>query len=76
MTKPVLVAAWLLTPVVVWAGAFSVGWLGAWIGGRLTWLVVGGLVGGLAGLVGWSSLILYLRNHRVRKTENAKAEDA
>lgn len=76
MTKPVLVVAWLLTPVVVWAGAFLLGWFGAWAGGRLTWLVVGGLAGGLAGLVGWSSLILYLRNRQVRKTASAKTEDS
>ena len=60
MTRPATIAAWLLTPVVVWAGAFSMGWVGAWLGGRLTWLVIGGVAGGLAGLLVWTYLILYL----------------
>jgi hypothetical protein len=73
MTKPALIAAWLLTPVVVWAGAFSMGWVGAWLGGRLTWLVVGGLAGGLAGLSGWSYLVLCLRKRSVRKDSEGKS---
>ncbi len=66
VTKFALVVLWLATPLVVWAGAFVMGWLGAWLGGTLSWLVIGGLAGGLVSVVGWSSLILYLRNRQVR----------
>ena len=74
MTKPALFTAWMLTPVVVWAGAFSMGWVGAWLGGRLTWLVVGGVAGGLAGLFGWSYLILYLRKRSLGEAAKEKPE--
>ena len=74
MTKPAQLVAWMLTPVIVWAGAFSMGWMGAWLGGRLTWLVVGGVVGGLVGLLGWSYLILFLKKRNVVKTTQGKTE--
>ena len=74
MTKRAQFAAWILTPVVVWAGAFSMGWVGAWFGERLTWLVVGGVVGGLAGLIGWSWLIMHLTKRGVRNTTEKKTE--
>jgi len=61
MTKRLRAAAWLLTPLVVWIGAFSMGWLGAWLGGSLNWLVVGGLVGGLLAMVAWTALVLRLK---------------
>ncbi len=61
MRKRLVVAAWMLTPVVVCAGAFLMGWLGASLGDSLTWLVVGGLVGGLVAVVGWRALISYLQ---------------
>ena len=51
-------------------------WVGAWLGGRLTWLVVGGVAGGLAGLVGWSYLILFLKNRGVVKPTQGKTEKA
>ena len=48
---------WLLTPVVVWAASFFGGWLGAHVapddGKGLIWLVVGAIIGGTLGLVGW-----------------------
>ncbi len=68
MTKSAQLVAWILTPVIVWAGAFSMGWVGAWLGGRLTWLVVGGVAGGLVGLLGWSYLILFLKKRGSVKT--------
>ncbi len=74
MTKPTLVAAWLLTPVVVWAGAFFMGWVGAWLGGRLIWLVAGGVAGGIAGLIGWSYLIVYLKKRSVGSGETEGLE--
>ena len=74
MTKPAQFVAWMLTPGIVWVGAFSMGWMGAWLGGRLTWLVVGGVVGGLAGLLGWSYLILFLKKRNVVKTTQGKTE--
>jgi hypothetical protein len=74
MTKPAQFVAWMLTPVIVWVGAFSMGWMGAWLGGKLTWLVVGGVVGGLAGLLGWSYLILFLKKRNVVKTTQGKTE--
>jgi hypothetical protein len=65
MKKRTVYVAWMLTPAVVCAGAFLLAWLGASVGGRLTWLVVGGLVGGLLGLVGWTGLIVYLRDRKL-----------
>ena len=51
-------AAWLLTPVVIWAASFGSGWLGATLGGRPGWLVVGGMAGGIAAAVGWALLLI------------------
>jgi hypothetical protein len=64
MKKRTAHVAWMLTPAAVCAGAFLLGWLGASVGGRLTWLVVGGGVGGLLGLAGWTGLIVYLRDRK------------
>ena len=75
MTKRALVTAWILTPVVVWAGAFFMGWLGAWLGEQLTWLVVGGVAGGLIALIVWSALIIHLRNRGERKSEKVQEEN-
>jgi len=66
VTKSGIAAAWLATPFVVWAGAFLSGWFGAWLGETVTWLIVGGLIGGLASVVGWSAFILRMRNRLVR----------
>jgi hypothetical protein len=74
MKQRVNVGAWMLTPVVVCASAFLTGWLGASVGDRLRWLVVGGLVGGLVGLVGWSLLILCLRKRQLGKTADATSK--
>lgn len=76
MTKPAQFVAWMLTPVIVWAGAFSMGWMGAWLGGSLIWLVVGGLVGGLASLLVWSYLILFLKKRGVVNTTQGNTEQA
>ncbi len=72
MNKRTLFAAWMLTPAIVCAGAFLMGWLGASVGERMTWLIVGGLVGGLFGLIGWTALILYLRNRQAREESQAR----
>ena len=69
MTKPLRVAAWLITPLVVWVGAFSGGWLGALLGGSLTWLVVGGVLGGLAAVCAWSLSVLRLKKRSAMPTE-------
>jgi hypothetical protein len=74
VTKPALLTAWLLTPVVVWIGTFTMGWVGARLGGQLIWLVVGGVAGGVSGIVGWTSLVLYLKRRGVKKIEQVGSE--
>ena len=64
MTKRVRFAGWVLTPVVVCLGAFLFGWLGAAVGERLIWLVLGGLVGGLLALITWSAILAYVRKRQ------------
>lgn len=76
MNKSALFAARLLTPIVVWAGAFAAGWLGARIGESLTWLVVGGIAGGLAVLVGWTLLLSHLRKRSGNVTADSAVEDS
>ena len=54
------VVGWLLTPLVVWAASFSGAWLGATLGRRLEWMLLGGVLGGATGLALWV--------HRLRKS--------
>jgi hypothetical protein len=69
MRKRFVYAAWMLTPVVACAGAFLMGWLGAIVGDRLTWLFVGGLIGGLVAVAGWGVLLSYLQKKRRTQDE-------
>ena len=61
----VRIAGWLLTPVVVWAASFFGGWMGALLAefrekpsGSIWWLVLGAVGGGLAGAVGWGTVMM------------------
>lgn len=66
----VRVAAWLLTPVVVWAASFFGGWLGAVLhgsNGGLSWLVAGAAIGGTLGAVAWGWVLWRLGKGEARK---------
>jgi hypothetical protein len=59
-TRGLVIAGWLLTPVVAWAVSFLGGWLGALAGsgagsdtGALGALGVGAVVGAVVGATGW-----------------------
>jgi hypothetical protein len=61
MKKRLLYAAWAITPLIVCVFAFFFGWIGALLGGRLMWLVSGGMLGGLLGLIAWTTSINYVQ---------------
>lgn len=76
------VAGWLLTPVVVWAASFLGGWVAARLygsdgGGQgLVWLVVGALLGGTVGLVGWIVTWRLVRRRQLSREERDTDEGA
>jgi hypothetical protein len=59
--KRLLFAARAITPLIVSVFAFLFGWIGALLGGRLLWLVSGGMLGGLLGLIAWTVSINYVQ---------------
>lgn len=75
MRKRIRFVAMLLTPLVAWATSLLGGWLGAVWGGQLTWLVVGGVVGGIVGFAAWLLLLRFL-GKRTESNDNNPQPDA
>ena len=73
--RAVRLLGWLLTPVMVWAASFFGGWLGVRIapddGKGLISLVVGAILGGVLGLVGWVGVMDRIGK---RETRNERRE--
>lgn len=57
--RSVRIVAWLLTPVVAWAASFMGGWIGLFVGNRLSkpqalwWGIGGAVLGGILALAVW-----------------------